>query len=764
MFQLAATGEDIIASVRDFFNLVFVEFADLWFWPIILIGLMLLAVLVMSVLVGCSYENRILKAVNKINAYFLSKPFITEENLVEFNLKMKKVPKVLRNNWQIYMLNREDAPTTYINVNTCIDKPLRTSSIEKNMGNYTIFTIFLVLLSFIVGLQYSKTVLNLTNAADILFYAALVPLGMVLIYTIFILIIKAVKNDIYNMLYDNFPMYERNLTKAVSTLPSYVDYDILFTKKEIKEGIPILQQYLEKRALIEQQELEKARESSVACEEYNFDELGIDGSLVLERAMKECETFIKTRRRLQEECDQIETEKENYRKNYETTAKDYQRKLQASRENLESLKAQQEASTNRIEANYIKKQQGDEIKKQQQLEKDSEEAAAKFNEEQVSLQQEIEKRQQEIEEKKAFVQQAMLLEFKHYANTLYKALGQKAAEIGNQKLMNLAQENTDLKAFINDMQGVSGAEVNIQDSLINQEEVATQGLYEMSSSEQTELESGRVESEKMEQEEAQKEEEKKQLEAEQKAQEEQAAAQPEQPVENIETVEPEASVDVNNDDTTTDDNANAGDDTSNDDGGQQMQAETQEVQQEAQPEEDLDALQKQIEEENANLQKQKQEFENDLNNTISKMDASAEAEPVVEAQPEVQPEVVVQPEPVAEVSEQAAQPQVAEEPAEEVKPAVEPQPAEEVKPEPVVQEPAPVVEEPVEEVEPEEEEGEEEPEVRSARPRVASRRTAAMRAPARASRGGSASTARKATSEIDALNAEMQKLLDSTKK
>ena len=101
MFQLAATGEDIIASVRDFFNLVFVEFADLWFWPIILIGLMLLAVLVMSVLVGCSYENRILKAVNKINAYFLSKPFITEENLVEFNLKMKKVPKVLRNNWQI---------------------------------------------------------------------------------------------------------------------------------------------------------------------------------------------------------------------------------------------------------------------------------------------------------------------------------------------------------------------------------------------------------------------------------------------------------------------------------------------------------------------------------------------------------------------------------------------------------------------------------------------------------------------------------------
>lgn len=732
MYQLCATGEEIIANVRDFFNIVFIEFAGLWYWPIIVIGLMLLAVFVMSALVGFSYENRILKAVNKINAYFLSKPFITEENLVEFNLKMKKVPKVLRNNWQIYMLNREDSPTTYINVNTCIDKPLRTSSIEKNMGNYTIFTIFLVLLSFIVGLQYSTYVMGLGNTSTAsFFYALLVPLALVLIYTIFILIIKAVKNDIYNMLYDNFPMYERNLTKAVSTLPSYVDYEILFTKKEIREGIPILQQYLEKRALIEQQELEKAREASVACEEYNFDELGIDGSLVLERAMKECETFIKTRRRLQEECDQIETEKENYRKNYETTAKDYQRKLQASRENLESLRAQQEASTNRIEANYIKKQQGDEIKKQQQLEKDSEEAAAKFNEEQVSLQQEIEKRQQEIEEKKAFVQQAMLLEFKHYANTLYKALGQKAAEIGNQKLMNLAQENTDLKSLINDMQGMGGAAINIQDSLMSQDDVANQGLYEMSSSEQNQLEEGRVVSEQMEQVEAQKEEEKKQ---EQPTEEAVNEVQPQQA--EVVSAEPAVVVDANvdtNDDATTDtttDVTNAGGDTTTDDGGQQMQAEV--VEEKPQAEEDLDALQKQIEEENANLQKQKQELENDLNNTISKMDATAEvkAEPVVE-------EPVAEPEP-----EKVEEPQVEEEPAPKK-----------------VEKPAPV--EPEEE--PEEEVSEPEEEEAPARERTTSRRTTAKR-PVRATRGGSASTAKKATSEIDALNAEMQKLLDSTKK
>ena len=754
MFQLGATAESIIESVRDFFDLVFLEFSALWFWPIVVLGLMLLAVLVMSFLVGFSYENRILKSVNKINSYFLTKPFITEENLVEFNLKMKKVPKVLRNNWQIYMLNREDTPTTYINVNTCIDKPLRTSSIEKNIGNFTIFTIFLTLLSFIVGLKYAQFVMIKNTPGDTLFFAALVPLAIVLIYTIFILIIKAAKNDIYSMLYDNFPLYERNLTKAVSTLPAYVDYEILFTKKEIKEGIPILQQYLEKRALVEQQELEKARANSVACEEYDFAELGIDGSLVLERAMKESETFIRTRNRLQEECGSIETEKENYKKNFEQASKDYQRKLQASRENLESLKSQQESSTNRIESNYIRKQQADEIKKQQQLEKDNEEATAKFNEEQISLQQEIDKRQQEIEEKKAFVQQAMLLEFKHYANTLYKALTQKATELGNQKLIALAQENTDLKALLTDMQGVGMTEQQLDPnaSLIQQTDVTTENLYEMTASDQNQMQENREMSEVMSQEEAQKKEE---MKAQQEAQANGEVA-PEtapqvdanaysdipQPTDPIATTEENATVDTTTDgtnDNNTDANGGVADGTIGGDGGQQMDVQPETP---AQPEEDLDAIQKQIEEENNKLQQQKQEFENDLNNTISQMDAQAVAQPEPVAEPVAEPAPVVQeapaqPEPVVETP--VAQPEPTPEPV------AEPAPVEEAKPEPVA-EPEP----------------EEKPSSRSGS-RTASRGRSAGRgrtAGRDTSKGGSA---KKATSEIDALNAEMQKLIDSTK-
>jgi len=774
MFLLASTGENILNAVRDFFQLVFVEFADLWVWPVVVIGLMLLAVLVMSFLVGFSYENRILKSINKINAYFLNKPYITEENLVEFNLKMKKVPKVLRNNWQIYMLNREDSPTTYINVNTCIDKPLRTSSIEKNIGNFTIFTVFLALLSFIIGLQYSKSVMALTNAGDILFFASLVPLALAFIYTIFILIIKAAKNDIYSLLYDNFPLYERNLTKAVSTLPAYVDYEILFTKKEIKEGIPILQQYLEKRALVEQQELEKARANSVACEEYDFTELGIDGSLVLERAMKECETFIKTRNRLQEECGSIETEKENYKKNFETTSKDFQRKLQASRENLESLKSQQESSTNRIESNYIRKQQADEIKKQQQLEKDNEEATAKFNEEQISLQQEIDKRQQEIDEKKAFVQQAMLLEFKHYANTLYKALTQKATEVGNQKLITLAQENADLKALLTDMQGVGTdpQQLDPQASVIQQNDVTTETLYDMNSSDEAQLQENRETSEQMKQD----EEEKQQAMQEAKAKAEAENANNPAP-ENV-NIEDNNAQNNNNAGDVTDDTTTVADgvdtngvaDGGNDDGGQQMQAEEQ-PENTVNAEEDLDSIQKQIEEENNNLLKQKQEFENDVNNTISKIDNAQASQveptpvetPVVEPQPEVAP---AQPEPQP-VQAEVPQAPVAEPvtPVVNEAPAPEPQPAQpevapvatpEPQPAPAA-EPAPVEEEPV---------GDElDTARRTARrtPARSARPAARERSSSRGSSRGGASAKGGASSEIDALNAEMQKLLDSTK-
>ena len=751
---------NIFNQVSDFLNYVTTE-AGIFYWSIGVLALMIIAFVVLLILTRKSYEVTLLSCVEKLNRYFLTKPFINEENLVEFNLKMKKVPKVLRTHWQMYMLNREDSPSAYINVDSCIEKPLKTSSIEKNIKNFTTFTILLVALTLLFG--FGAIGSSSLATTEVIFQSLIVPSIIIFFYTMFTLIMNAWKNAIYFDLYDTFPLFERNLNKAVSTLPPYVDYEILFTKKEIKDGIPVLQQYLEKRALLEQEELEKARLNAVACEEYDFGELGIDGSLVLERAMKETETFLSSKRRLQTECDQIEAEKENYKKNFESTSKEYQRKLAASRENLESLRQQQENSTNRIEANYIRKQQSDEIKKQQQIEKDSDEATAKYKEEQASLEEEITKRKEEIEEKRKFVEQAMLLEFKHYANVLYKRLADFAATQSNQKLEKLVQENTDLKSLVEDMQGFSSeATAPTADpaaDMVQAEELAPEGLYEMTADEvsQTAQENHEILDQKAEEIKANEEQEKKEA-----AEAAEKAAQ--ETVQAVNETEFKETTD-DTDDTTA---------TGNDDGGMTPEAtvpveepaQTEEVAVEETPveepvveapvvepvveaepvveepvveaepvveeqpvveetpaeepvvtEADLDALQKQIDEESNNLAKQKQEFSEEIDKTISKI-------------------------PVEETEE------VAEEPVEEA------------------------VEEPVEEAE-EEEDNETDlsaltpktvaPVRRTARRSNASARTSDARkkpSKARERTGGRSDS----NSAIDAINAEMQNLLQNVKK
>lgn len=656
---------NIFDKVSDFFNLITSEMGILY-WSIGVLALMVVAFIVLLVLTKKSYEVTLLASVEKLNRYFLSKPFITEENLVEFNLKMKKVPKVLRTHWQMYMLNREDTPSAYINVDTCIDKPLRTSAIEKNMKNFATFTILLVVMSLLVGFgAIGSASLAVT---EVIFQSLIVPCLLTFLYTMFQLIMNAWKNAIYFDLYDTFPMFERNLNKAVSTLPPYVDYEILFTKKEIRDGIPVLQQYLEKRALLEQEELEKARLNAVACEEYDFAELGIDGSLVLERAMKETETFLSSKRRLQTECDQIEAEKENYKKNFESTSKEYQRKLAASRENLESLRQQQESSTNRIEANYIRKQQSDEIKKQQQIEKDSDEATAKYKEEQASLEEEINKRKEEIEEKRKFVEQAMLLEFKHYANVLYKRLADFAATQSNQKLEKLVAENNDLKSLVEDMQGYSDEAtqptVNPAD-MVQADDIAPEGLYEMTEEEVAQTAQENYEIIEQREAEIKSNEEQEKKEAQEAA--EKAALETVEAVENAGS-ELKGEDEINGDDTTVVDDGTV-------DGGmtpeatipqeevvEEYIAEEPSVEElynnpevaavieepiveevveapvveaavapeaEVVTENDLDELQKQIDAESNNLAKQKQVFNEEIDKTISKIPV----EEVVEEEP-----------------------------------------------------------------------------------------------------------------------------------
>ncbi len=179
-----------------------------------------------------------------------------------------------------------------------------------------------------------------------------------------------------------------------------------------------MNEYIEKRQIQEQEEMRKAKENAVQHELYNFDEAGEKGELVLERAMKETEVLVNLRNRLNAEIEQIEKEMDSYKRTYENTSKDYQKKLQASKENIDRLREQQESTTNRIESNYIRKQQSDEIKKQQQIEKEQDDATLRFNQEINTLTVEIKKRKAEIEEHDLTLK-SNVAEYKTFANKIF---------------------------------------------------------------------------------------------------------------------------------------------------------------------------------------------------------------------------------------------------------------------------------------------------------------------------------------------------------
>ena len=100
-------------------------------------------------------------------------------------------------------------------------------------------------------------------------------------------------------------------------MPAFVDYEILFTPREIAKGIPVLQEYLEKRAIQEQKDAEEAQVNSVKFEDFNFDELGVENALLLERAMSESEKYFNIKRNLTERITAKEQELYNFQKKFD---------------------------------------------------------------------------------------------------------------------------------------------------------------------------------------------------------------------------------------------------------------------------------------------------------------------------------------------------------------------------------------------------------------------------------------------------------------
>ena len=389
------------------------------FW--IFLGAFLVVSLVVIAITSFSYECMLTKTIDRINKFLERNPRINDDNLVAFNNMMKasSVPKTLRRQWQQFMLYREHPASYYMSFKHCVENPLRNSSYRQQMTVYKIISYVLIVLSFIVSAFMASQVYSTSVVIqDII----IVPLIILIAYWLISMVLDLIHSAISADLFQNYQYFEINMDKAMLTLPEFVDYEVLFSQDEIRHGIPVLFAYLQKRAIQEQQELEKARLKSVDHEKFDFNEAGLDGSLVLDRAMRETENYTSQRKKYMQEIERVNNEIAVMENNHRERVKDFQRQVQTSKETIENLKEQLEQASSTIEINYIKKQMRDELNRQQVAEKDFDIITDKHNQEVKSLNQEIKHYEEEIKNAKEGLESAMFSEFNTYSIKVYNNL------------------------------------------------------------------------------------------------------------------------------------------------------------------------------------------------------------------------------------------------------------------------------------------------------------------------------------------------------
>lgn len=439
----------IFNSFINFFE----EVGKILEWEYILyigIGLIVIAVALCLLRSAFTYELKMLRSLHRLNDYFRKNPYINDDNLVFVNNMFKRVPKNLRYAWQQYMLNRDQLPNYYMNTITCLDQPLKASSHSNTAQILQLFTYIISAFTFALGFSIYAFFDN-ADIVTTLMYSLIIPVLVLIIGLAFVAILKMRYVAIIADNYTEFHEFESYINKACTTLNSYIDYEILFTKKEIKEGIPVLQEYLEKRALQEQKEREEKDMLAGSFESYNFDELGVENSLLIERAMVESEKYFTIKSTLGERISSKEQEMYNYQKNFDEVTKEFERKAQAIRENLKQLNEQLNNTSVNIEANYIRKRYKEDQQKLQQLEKDYEVASIRFNKQQNELQLEIDSYRKEIADKKIVLEKAMTEEGKTYANKVFGLINDKVTEQNKPIIEQQRIDMESLKSKIEDL-------------------------------------------------------------------------------------------------------------------------------------------------------------------------------------------------------------------------------------------------------------------------------------------------------------------------
>jgi len=425
-------------KIQDFFGSIAKYLDDAigtsfsWLF-IIFMGLFALTTIVIIISSSSSYEYQLTRAIDKINKFLSKNPRINDDNLITFNNKMKEksIPKALRRQWQQFMLYREHEASYYMSFKHCVENPLKNSSFNQRLTIYKVVSMILIVLSILIGV-FCSSYNTLTSLPMFFQDILIIPIFILVIYWIVSIILNLIHNATTGDLYQNYQYFEINMDKATTTLPEYVDYEVLFTQDEIRRGIPVLFEYIQKRAIEEQKELEKARIKNVEHEKFNFDEVGLDASLVLERSMQEAENYIATRKKFMQDIEQVNNEIAALENQYKENVKENQKLMQTSKESIDGLKKQLEQATSSIEINYIKKQMKDEINRQQVAERDFDAMTDKFNKETKDLHQEADNLQGEIDKAKKELEESMMSEFSTYSGKVYEKLEKVAKDSGQE--------------------------------------------------------------------------------------------------------------------------------------------------------------------------------------------------------------------------------------------------------------------------------------------------------------------------------------------
>lgn len=452
MFRLlGAAPTEIFKSLLNFLE----ELGKILEWEYILyigVGLIVIGSLLSLWRSLYTYEMRMLHTLQRLNKYFRQNPYINDDNLIYVNDMFKRVPRNLRYAWQQYMLNRDQLPSYYMNTNTCLDQPLKASSHSNTAKILNLYTYIVAVLTFVMGFTKFAFMDGMESQPITVFmYSMIIPAIVLVVGLIFVMILRSRYVAIVADDYSEFHEFESYINKACTTLNSFIDYEVLFTKKEIKDGIPVLQEYLEKRALQEQKEREEKEMLSGTFESYNFDELGVENSLLIERAMVESEKYFTIKSTMSERISGKEQEMFNYQKNFDEVTKEFERKAQAIRENLKQLNEQLNNTSVNIEANYIRKRYKEDQQRLQQLEKDYEVASIRFNKQQNELQAEIDSYKKEIADKKAILEKAMTEEGRTYANKVFGLINDKVTEQNKPIIEQQRVDMESLKAQIEDL-------------------------------------------------------------------------------------------------------------------------------------------------------------------------------------------------------------------------------------------------------------------------------------------------------------------------